>query len=527
MLAAAIVLLTLTISPAIRTKDANFAACKKEMSAQCLTDLGVELAIGARSLPPYMREVEMLAQMGRIEDASALELRILSGKDRPPKNVEAAVNIRLASHRITEAIRRGESLQTAMDATPAVEPGALWISALDLLGRSPYGASARPKVKPNERTLSIVSNIADAIAILAENETENSRTSHLIYAAELQVALGNRDGAIQLLEALPRTEDPFIFPTEDLVRLVGSQTVLRLYREAGGARPNILLTAASAESELTLAKGYLERAFSEFSSRDPWPDFRWMERTVHRAVSLGLDELSLRLARELVLQAQTKHSAFPVFPHLDAARALMAARASEIEIRESLVLAESFFPRDERAVVRLGVVSGAIVWGSSGLDAQARREIANLRARLGDVGAAIQMMDGIDYPVFAWNDMLTSDIPLEHVEALLGAASDILSKEEYAYVRAQHAQELLFFGGTESQRSWALVTATDLLQGQQLNGDRAANIYSSLGRVGRKLNDPSIERLALINMAQVALNSRSFRDLISAGFQWHQSDLSP
>jgi hypothetical protein len=527
MLAAVLVLLTLTNSPAIRTKDANFTACKKETSAQCLTGLGVELAMGARSLPPYMREVGMLAQMGRIEDASALELRILSGKDRPPKNVEAAVNGRLASHRITEAIRHGESLQTAMDATPALKPGALWISALDLLGRSPYGASATPKVKPNDQTRSIVSNIADTIAILAENETERSRTSHLIYAAELQVALGNRDGAIQFLEALPRTENPLIFPTEDLVRLVGSQTVLRLYREAGGALPNILLTAAAAEPELALATEYLERAFSEFSSKDPWPDFSWMERTVNQAASLGLDELSLRLARELAIQTQTEPSAFPVFPHLNAARALMAAGASETEILETLVLAESFFPRDDSEIVGVGVVSGAIVWGGSGLDAQARREIANLRARLGDVGAAIQMMDGIDEPVFAWNDMLTSDIPLEHLEALLEAASDILSKEEHAYIRAQHAQELLFFGGTENQRSWALKTATDLLQGQQLNGDRAANIYSSLGRVGRKLNDPSIESLALINMAHVALNSRSFRDLIRAGFQWHQSDLLP
>lgn len=469
----------------------------------------------------------MLAQMGRIEDALALERRVEGEKERPPENVEATVNRRLASHRIAAAIREGESLEAAIGKTPAVDPGVLWISALDLLGRDPYGVSAGPRITPDERTLSVVSDIAERIANMAEDESERPRISHLIYAAELHVALGNRDGAIQLLEALPRTEDHLINPTEDLMRLVGSQTVLQLYREAGGTRLNILLTAASAETDMGRAVEYLERAFSEFSSEEPWPDFTWMERTVEHAASLGSEDLALRLARELADQAQTEPSAFPVFPHIKATRALMVAGASETEIQESLALAESFFPRNDSEIVGIGVVSGPIVWGGSGLDAQARREIANLRARLGEVGAAIQMMDGIDDPVFAWNDMLTSDIPLEHLDVLLGAASAVLSTEEYAYVRAQHAQELLFFGGGKNQRSWAQATSLDLLQGEQLDGDRAAIIYSSLRRVGSKLNDQNIERLALTHMAQAALNSRNFGDLIRAGFEWHQSDHSP
>ena len=522
-----LVFLTLTFSPGIRAESAKFTGCRNEISSQCLTDLGVEVAMDARSLPPYMREVGMLAQMGRIEEAFALELRILSEKERPPGDIDAAVNRRLASHRITAAIQDGMDLDAAINRTPDVAPSVLWISALGLLGRNPYGVSIGPRIRPDERVLDVVSDMAERIARMAEEELERPQIRHLMYAAELQAALGNRARAIQLLEALPQTENPRINPSEDLMRLVGSQNILRLYREAGGSRPNILLTAASAETDMSRAAEYLERAFSEFSSEEPWPDFGWMERAAERAANLGLEELALQLARELADQAETAPSAFPAFPHIKAARALTAAGAGEHEIQESLALAQSFFPRNEREIVGIGVVSEAIVWGSSGLDAEARREIANLRARLGEIDAAIQMMDGIDDPVFAWNDMLTSDIPLENLSGLLDTASGVLSREEHAYIRAQHAQELLFFGGAEHQRSWARTTATNLLDAAQLNGDRSVLIYSSLTRVGAKLEDQDIQRLALARMAEAALDSREFSDLITAGFHWFRSDYTP
>ncbi|MGB3278442.1 MAG: hypothetical protein WBA92_04530, partial [Pseudorhodobacter sp.] len=525
--AAMLVFLILEFSPEVSAENAKFTVCRNKISSRCLTDLGVEIALDARSLPPYMREVGMLAQMGRIEDALALELRVVNEKERPPANAEEAANRRLASHRITAAIRAGENLETSIDGTPAVDPGVLWISALDLLGRDPYGVSIGPRITPDERVLDVVSDMAERIAGIAEQEPDHPRTSHLMYAAELQAALGNRTSAIQLLEVLPQTENPLRSPTEDLMRLVGPQNVLRLYHEAGGSRPNALLTAASAETDMGRAAKYLERAFSEFSSEKPWPDFDWMERTVERAANLGLEELALQLARELADQAKTAQSGFPVFPHIKAARALMVAGAGEHEVQESLALAQSLFPRNGREIVGLGVVSGAIAWVSSGLDAEARREIANLRARLGEIDAAIQIMDGIDDPVFAWNDMLTPDISVEYLSDLFDAARGVLSREEHAYIRAQHAQELLFFGRTENQRLWARATATDLLHAEQFDGDRSVIVYSSLARVGAQLEDQDIQQSALERLAEAALMSRDFSDLIAAGFQWYQSDYKP
>lgn len=526
-IAALLVLSALTLAPVVRAGNAKFAACQNEISSECLTELGVELAMDDSSPPRYMREIGMLAQMGRFEDAFTLELRIEEAKARPSDNVKKTVNRRLASHRITAAIRRGESLQRAVEETPSVDPGVLWISALDLLERSPYGVSTGLERTPDDQTLIVVSDMAAMIAAMARNEAGSARISHVVYAAELQAAMGNRAEVIHLLEQIPQTEDLRINLTEDLMRLIGSETALRLYNEAGGNRPNILLTAASAEADSARSAAYLERAYKAFSAEKPWPDFGWMERTVRRSADLGHADLALQLARDLALKAQTEPSALPVFPHIMATRGLMAAEADETEVRQSLALAEGSFPQSDKEIVGIGVVSGFIVWGSSGLDAQARGDIANLRGQLGELEAAIQMMDGLENPVFAWNDTLTPDISLEHLNALLSAANVVLSAEEHSYVRAQLATEMSRAGKTKSQMSWALSTATDILQAEQLDGDRAAIIYTSLARVGARLDDQNVERLALTRMAHAALSSRDYGDLIRTGFQWHQSDIVP
>ncbi|GGG74761.1 hypothetical protein GCM10011415_24080 [Salipiger pallidus] len=252
-----------------------------------------------------------------------------------------------------------------------------------------------------------------------------------------------------------------------------------------------------------------------------------MEGAVVRAANLGLQSIALELARDLGNQADTAPSAFPVFSHIAAARALMIAGADEGEVQDKLERAQSLFPQNDKAIVGVGVVSGAIVWGSSVLDSQARREIANLRARMGEIDAAIQIMNGIDEPVFAWNDMLTPEIPIETLDGLLDAARDAVSREGHAYLRAQHAQEMLFFGGSEEQKFWAQETATALLQTEELDGARAVLIYSTLTRIGARLGDEEIQSMALEKMAETALNSRGFSEMITAGFEWYQSDLAP
>jgi hypothetical protein len=346
----------------------------------------------------------------------------------------------------------------------------------------------------------------------------------MLYAAELQAALGNRAEAIRFLERVPKTKNSPINLSEDLVGLIGSDTALRLYRNAGGTRPHILLKAAAQEPDPVRSTKYLDQAFEASTARSPWPDFEFMERTVRHSAKLGHHDQALNLAREMARQTHIKPAAFPVFPQIFAARAMMAAGAEELEVRQILDLAESSFPQNAGKVVGFGLVSGPIMWGNSGLDAEARREIANLRARLGDLDTARGMMDGLENPVFAWNDMLTPDIPTGHINSLLETAQTVLTVEEYAYVRAQLAASISRSVATEAQVEWAQNEAQDILQTDLLSGEWAVSIYTSVARVGASQQDKGLERAALDRLAQAALKSRSFNDLIQAGFEWHRSE---
>lgn len=464
-----------------RPDKTAFAACRRAPSAQCLTDLGVAQAMHRRSLPGYLREVDILAQMGRFEEARALAMRVESGKQRaqeiPPETIEASVNRRLAPHLLAAALRGGGNLQAAMADTPGVDTGVLYIGALDLLGRHPYDTNTAPEERPADRTRAVVSEIAATIATLAQQQPEKPRANALIHAAELHAALGQRDRAMAVLAALPQNmENPLLIMSKDLIRIIGAPEALRMYRDAGGQRTSFLLAIAEAETDGTRATKDLEQAFSEFQAQKIFPDFRGMENTVERAAALGLDALSLRLARALAEQAQTAPFALPVFPHLTAARALLSAKAPEAEVRASLARAEAAIPGNPNKVVAVGAIGGAYRWGKSGLASEARRDIATMQARLGDVSKAVHIMEGIDQPVFAWNDMLSADIPLDALNDLLAASENILPDDGQAYLRAQLAQRLLGRSDTELMRTWARATAHDLLEAKRFDGARGGHL---------------------------------------------------
>ncbi len=518
---AAAVGLALKFAPAGQGPGKAFDDCALNMTSECLFALGLETASADGSSSRHLLEIGLLGQTGRIDEALAFGLRIQAAEGLAP-GAAAEIDARLASHRITAAIRDGANPQDAFARTPGADAGALWISALDLLGRRPYGPAAAPRL-PDERIRAIVAEMADMIAAMAGTGSPSAR--RLADAAELQAALGNREAATRILGLLPKGDRGVVL-SEDLVRLIGAETALDLCGGIADCRKRMLPRAAAAAADAESARAYLDEVFAIHTARRPWPDFTEMARVVELAARLGHREHALVLAQDVARIATTSRGVFPSFPHIAAARSLLAAGAESGEVRQALDLAEGEFPESGSKVVGFGIVSGPIQWDNFGLEAQARREIANLRARLGDLDAAIRMMEGIRDPAFAWREVLTPDIPIESLDRLLQAASPALTVEENAYVRACLAQDMVLFDVSGPHLNWATTTMDEILRAEPFDGERAVAIYGCIVRVAANRQDRTAERAALTRMGQVALASGDVASLHRAGLAWYRFETS-
>jgi hypothetical protein len=122
--------------------------------------------------------------------------------------------------------------------------------------------------------------------------------------------------------------------------------------------------------------------------------------------------------------------------------------------------------------------------------------------------------------------MLTPDIPVTLLDPLLRTAGDAMSSDDFAYVRACLAQDLVLADPSDLQAAWAKATATDILRADFLASKRASITYQCLSRVGYFLKNGDLYRNAVERMGQSALASRDFVDLFRAAITWHDFETS-
>ncbi|WP_341864020.1 hypothetical protein [Gymnodinialimonas sp. 57CJ19] len=399
----------------------DVATCVAAPTAQCLTDVGIALALRGRDPSAYGHQVDLLAAMGRFDQALTLRGRLTGSTPEP---TAAEVGRSVASHRVTHALAAGMPLADAVAQTPGADGGTLYISALSLLGGNPYGTPLPPRPDPTPEALATVADMADTIMRLATADPAQPRIYQMLYAAELHARLGNADAVVDVLAALPPTDTPPVTLPTEVMALIGSDRALRLFRAAGGGGDaRILLRAAAVEPDPARAAEHLQTAFAAFAEEQPWPDHRWMAATTRAVADLGLADVALQMARDLDTSAQTDPAFSRQFAHIAATQALIDAQAPEAEVRAALARAEAGISPRSRP----------------GNDA--RRALAQLRARLGDVAAATRWLDGIDRPSHAWGAMFGPDVPDTRRDALLEAAQSDLSPGGGVRLRAQVAEE--------------------------------------------------------------------------------------
>ncbi len=468
------------------------------------------------SLTRFGRTLSQLALLGQIEVAAELHQAIQLEKGSTPEDARRHAEERVASHRIATAIRGGADVQTALDTTPGVHAGALWIATLDLMGRNPYSAGpGRPRVDDR-----VLNDIATALIALARADTLPARRRSLEYAAEVAAMLGRVEDARAALALIPPGEAyQAVRLSPDLIAAIGPEEARAFYDRTGLATKTAPLDIAFAEADDARAERVIRDTYQGFATAEPFPEYGDMRDLIFRTAEAGRTDLALSLARQLAGQAATGARVFPAFPHIDAARALHASGAPDDEIRAALDRAEAEFPGNENAVIGVGVVGGTYTW-SGGIGEQARRETAHLRADLGETDRALRLMDGLTQPNFNWPNLLQPDLPLTTVKALLAGLPADVTREDEAYIRVQTASQRLSFADTEENRAWAKIQIENALATELKSGQRAGSTYRTATRTAFRMGETTLRDKALILLARHAMDVKSPGALIDAAETW-------
>ena len=277
------------------------------------------------------------------------------------------------------------------------------------------------------------------------------------YAAKLRAALGDRGGAVEVLRKMNTRDLPghmwLSGISVELLQVVGLDAALALADPSKRTFPKLLLRAGSAEPDPTKAAEHLARAFDIHSSRSPWPGFNLMLRVVAAAADRGLlQEARIFADRMVELAAIYADAPFGVFHGLDAAEALHLADAAPDEVSQQISLAVSQFPESGSEAVALGLVSGPMLWESSGLADEARGRVAAISAEIGDLDTTARMLDRLSEPMTQWLYLTDRDLPVAALDALRETAWRLLPAEDAAYVTGQFARMIVADGRTFDQR---------------------------------------------------------------------------
>jgi hypothetical protein len=509
--------------------------CRKAPTSTCLVDLGVgQLRQKDSTLDSDLNlPIDYLITMNRIEDAQILIFRNAVERGLPTGSAEEQANTRVASARLARSIRQGTSLDQAMVEQPNIDQMALSIAAQHLVGQTRFGAFRGPDYPVNENLTNLAKQMAAKIVEMDPNARAGPRAYYLSLAAGVEVVLGDREAAINYLQQIPGRQETINGYSKEMVRSLGAETALQFMRDTGTPSPEFLFILASVEKDPARVRDHLTEAFQRFATEWTRPHYQWMAVTISACIALNQRELGLSLAQQTQDMAKAEGEDLLFFDHLYVIDALVAAGAPIDEIRENLNGVKDKLPAGPQASSDPNPVPGYTYWFESHLDGQARRHIARIHAKLGDVEEAKNIAYG--FPPFThgnpsalvlWLESLEPGVSVEHLNRLFVAARGGLSDADVAYVKARMASLIIAHSRNEPAREWAMKAATDLLAEPLMAGANAANAYGELVELATHAEDLAIRQIAIDRLTAAAFHSRDGQDLIRAGFEHNRQDNS-
>lgn len=491
---------------------AEVKECRTLPDADCLIEIGVSLRLGGK--PGQANEViaSKLMSVRRFKEVR----EIVQHRTQVGADGRVGLGRRIARIQLLVLLEQGVDLEEAMRRVPNADAGILYLTALNLLGQDVDGGPGDQHVpSPAPQEGELVGRIATRIMEMREGQSNLGLAWNLSNAANLFAAVDDPDGARRAVAMLPAAGVSASL-SEEAFRVGGAVELVATLDRLGILKPANMLVAAGAAQRPEDAQGLIARAFSVAAGQTPWPDFTTMYDAVRRSQGLGHTRQSLDLARRMAVLAVETRYPFEVFGNLDAARALLVAGADRSEVSASLDRAESLFPDNPSSIAAIGLVSGPMRWGGSGLEVEAKTQLASVSAGIGDLERAKRMLQGIDEPA-SWLGLDYPTLPRPAADELLAIAEQQLSPHDHAYVIGQFVRFASFLESPPANQEWALRRARDLFLTGEIEGRHAEAIFTAIILAGHREGDERLTADALARMAQWALDERDPRGLVSAG----------
>ena len=465
--------------------DADIAECRRVPQVKCLADLGFELAMKAPSYPEVFLAPHLLGQIGRYSQAHALSVRSQTLRDMPRERAIVNIDFLLREYQIIDGLLSG--------LPPEGDLGFHALTAASLLlDQIMIGAALNARLTKDPQRIAAARLLAEKMAL--------STRIHQIEAARIFMETGESERARFILLNLVDDDSPRVKLSDDLVRLIGTEKSLQIYRAMGDVPSGFLASLALIEPESDKQVVYLQEMLASAQATE---EIEWrllgLQHSAVTAMKAGHEEMARNITEDLGQAAEQKGS---MTAYLSVLGAQDAIGASEAQQRETL---------------------------KRGLHARSEGEcdirLATHTLRLVGVDEAIHLFDLCpDVSILDWTLLVCSQMSNHIRRDLFAAVRNRLDPDDFAILRANAAAELSGSGYALDDQEYAREIARRLLKEQppfkENNGQLIGNLYDKILKTAERLEDENMIDEALLQSAHRALDDRDYRLLLQAAHQY-------
>ncbi|MEM9425379.1 MAG: hypothetical protein AAGA06_01630 [Pseudomonadota bacterium] len=469
--------------------DADIAACRAAPSTDCLADIGFALGMDGFRMSQQAQGVSILAEIGRLEDARALGLRLQNIHGVHGERAESIVDLTLSNYRLIEAFQDGKAIEEALDGRAQ-----LWATSAML---HMAGVSGLGNLSP------VATQDPDRIAVLRDLLLPPTGTRlDRIIAADILLTVGDKDAARRVLEDLPVDGSRRSTLSDTMIELIGAERTLEIYEGMGEVPVFYLRWLVRFAKSNEFAREVLNEMFDRArAADDPYRRVSDLRQVVVAATDAGHRDVA-DAAMEILRNDVDPDGPYVRFLVL----ALSDIGAPEQEMRRIL-------KRVEKAIANMEdetAISNRVAL------------LVEEYPRLGEIKRVARLLDRTDSDARHWGILLSAEMSEDDRKKALRQAKRRLGAEKYHAALSHAVSSLAYEKRSKAETDLALEMARELLTVTPPSGTyEQGYFYDRLLNVGWRLGDRTLIADILQRSAETALDSRLVEPILHAAYQHH------